>query len=101
MNLQPECYIIVAEQTLNNQKVVDTTNKLNRGICERVDDTVITSQRKQEIWHCATDIQAAGLIRRVSNCESSRLEASKERLPYKKRNPLSWKSYKKNDLFKQ
>ena len=63
-------YHEVVRRTLEDPEVIRLLNNVGKGICNKVPDTVISAERREEIWlPTTTKARAAGLLKDVSNCD--------------------------------
>ena len=56
----------MADETLEDQKVIDTIQKIDRGICNQLPSNIISVDATQYIRAAVTDRDALGFLREAS-----------------------------------
>ena len=63
--LTDKCRIVTADETLEDPDVIDTIQQLDRGICRKLPNTVVSEISKQLIMKSTTDSEALGHLKKV------------------------------------
>ena len=63
--LTDHCYRAVADKTLDEQAVVDILQRVDREICLKLTDSIISKHAKQHIMKATTDTEALHLLIQV------------------------------------
>ena len=66
VNLTDQCYLAAADETLEDQNVLNTIHMIDRGICFKLPNEIISKDACQYIRKATTDTEALGLLKEVN-----------------------------------
>ena len=64
--LTDKCHMRVADETLEDEGVIDILHKIDRGVCVRLPNRIISKDASQTIMKVVTDTEALGILKEVT-----------------------------------
>ena len=74
--LTDQCHMRVADETLEDEEVIDIIHRIDRGVCVRVSNRIISKDASQTIMKAVTDTEALGILKEVTCKHNSRFKGS-------------------------